>query len=143
LRKLERYEEAALAYTNELELRKSTKSLNNRAFCYSKIGKLAEAIRDYSEVIELDHKNIHGLHNRGLLYKKVGQAQKAIEDLTELLVLLPNNVGAYFNRGSCYEQLGEVETALADYSRALELEGRGKTDPLPAPLQLHLGPNTA
>jgi tetratricopeptide (TPR) repeat protein len=140
LRKLERYEEAVSAYTNELEIKKSTKSLNNRAFCYSKTGKLAEAIADYTEVLEMDEKNIHGLHNRGLLYKKVGQYHKAINDLTELLALLPNNVGAYFNRGSCHEQLGEVDTALADYSKALELEGRGKTDPLTTSLQIHLGP---
>lgn len=126
---MERYEEAISAYKNELELKKNTKSLNNRAFCLSKLGKLLPAISDYTESLALDPKNIHALHNRGLLQKKVGQFDQAIEDFTNLLVLIPNNIGAYFNRGFCYEKTGQVDLAIADYSKALELEGRGKSDP--------------
>ena len=85
-RKQENYTEAIDDYS--LELKYSTnrnkdpknivnhsniKALNNRAYCYAKIGQFDSAIDDYSYVIEIDSKNIHALHNRGISYERIGE----------------------------------------------------------------------
>jgi len=49
LRKVEKFEEAIHCYTKELELSGETcKCLNNRAYCYAKLGKCEEALKDYT-----------------------------------------------------------------------------------------------
>ncbi len=127
LRKLERYEDAIADYTKELSLsgegRSKTRTLNNRAYCYAKIGDFKSAIRDYSSVIEKeDNANVHAYHNRGISYERIEEFNKAIEDFTEVIRLDPKNGNAFFNRGCCYDTVGELDLAITDYSVALELD---------------------
>lgn len=74
-RKQEKYAEAIEDYTLELNYGsdKNIKALNNRAYCYAKIGQFDKAIEDYTYVIEIDAKNIHALHNRGISYERIGE----------------------------------------------------------------------
>ena len=54
------------------------KALNNRAYCYAKLGHYFPAIDDYSQVLVIDANNIHALHNRGISYERLGQYTEAI-----------------------------------------------------------------
>ena len=72
---MERYEAAIDDYSNELKYGSSNnvKALNNRAYCFAKLGHYHEAINDYSTVLEVDDDNIHALHNRGISFERLGQ----------------------------------------------------------------------
>ena len=50
----------------------SSKSINNRAYCYAKLKKYNEAVNDYTRALSLDTKNLHALHNRGICYERMG-----------------------------------------------------------------------
>lgn len=74
-RKQENFKEAIEDYSLELNFgpNKNIKALNNRAYCFAKIGQFEFAIEDYTQVIEIDAKNIHALHNRGISYERIGE----------------------------------------------------------------------
>lgn len=71
---MERFEAAIEDYSNELKYGSSNnvKALNNRAYCFAKLGHYHEAINDYSTVLEVDIENIHALHNRGISFERLG-----------------------------------------------------------------------
>ena len=73
-RKLDRFEAAIDDYTNEIKFGTSNnvKALNNRAYCFAKLGLYKEAIGDYSSVLDIDSENNHALHNRGISYERLG-----------------------------------------------------------------------
>jgi len=49
LRKVQRFEDAIHCYTQEMKLAgESSKCMNNRAYCYAKLGYCKEAIADYT-----------------------------------------------------------------------------------------------
>ena len=50
----------------------TSKSINNRAYCYAKLKLYNEAVADYTKALELDTNNIHALHNRGICYERLG-----------------------------------------------------------------------
>jgi len=52
-RKMERFSAAISDYSNEIKFSTNTnlQALNNRAYCYAKIGQYNEAIVDYSKVL--------------------------------------------------------------------------------------------
>jgi len=50
LRKIQKYDDAIHCYTREIQLSgANSKCLNNRAYCYAKLGKCKEAIKDYTK----------------------------------------------------------------------------------------------
>ena len=65
---MERFQAAIEDYTHEMQYgtTNNVKALNNRAYCYAKLGQYHEAISDYSDVLAIDAENIHSLHNRGI-----------------------------------------------------------------------------
>jgi len=50
---MEKYDAAITDYTNEIAFSSNSnlQALNNRAYCFAKIGQYNEAIQDYSKVI--------------------------------------------------------------------------------------------
>lgn len=74
---MERFDEAIRAYSNEVSYAPdSIKALNNRAFCYSKLGDHLSAMSDYESVLGLDAANIHALHNKGILLQRMSKFEK-------------------------------------------------------------------
>jgi tetratricopeptide (TPR) repeat protein len=46
--------------------------LNNRAYCYAKLGDFKAAIKDYTEVLQAEEPgNVHAFHNRGISYERI------------------------------------------------------------------------
>lgn len=94
----------------------------NRAQVYGMAGRLAEALADYSAVIEVDP-NFHDHYfNRGNVLRRLGRNGEAIEDYERALRLSPPIPEAYYNRGDARLELGDVDGALADFDRVLDLE---------------------
>lgn len=110
-----------------------------------------KAIKDYTESLQLDPKNISVYYSHGDTYYKMGNYEKAIADylialrkkpdtwlqclhqdlsnvvcLSVAIQLNPNLADAYAYRGDVYNQNGKLELAIADYSDAIRLNSQFK-----------------
>ena len=85
-------------------------------------GDLADAIRYYSNVIELNPTGSHftfiAYNNRALAYGAQGNLEKAIEDYTRAIELNPDNALAYNNRGEAHQLQDNNDLAEADFRKA-------------------------
>ena len=73
-RKMENFQNAIEDYANEMKYgtASNVKALNNRAYCFAKLGHYHDAINDYSQVLDIDSENLHALHNRGISFERLG-----------------------------------------------------------------------
>ena len=72
------------------------------------LGKIEEAIKAYSDVIELNPHYFAAYNNRGVVYAKKGEYDLAIRDFNIALELNPNDFFAYNNRGNTYSNIGNI-----------------------------------
>ena len=80
-----------------------------------------EAIKSYTEAIELKPDFPEAYYNCGCVKATLDQHEAAIADYDEALRLTPDDANAYYNRGNSKAALGQYEAALADYEEALRL----------------------
>jgi tetratricopeptide (TPR) repeat protein len=101
----------------------------SRGRAYLQLGKNAEAIADYTKVIQLKGttpsavKNLPVVyHNRGLCYGLIAKNPQAIADLTMAIKLRPDYASAYKLRSLVYRKMGNVRLANADLQTAEKLQ---------------------
>jgi tetratricopeptide (TPR) repeat protein len=100
-----------------------------RGRAYMQLNKNAEAIADYTKVIQLEGNTANApknlaitFHNRGLLYGITGKNALAIADLTKAIIIRPDYASAYKVRGLVYKQMGNVKLSSADLQKAEQLQ---------------------
>ncbi len=105
--------------------------LFNRGLALASLGRNAEAIRDFSTVIEEWGKlverqpsHIGALIQRAAAYIATEDYPRAIQDLTTVLRLDPHNAKVYFNRAYAHKSIDEFDQAIEDYTRSAELDPR-------------------
>ena len=86
------------------------------------LGKIEEAIKAYSEVIELNPHYSAAYNNRGVIYAHRDEYDLAIRDFSTALELNPNDFFAYNNRGNAYNDIGQVDKAIKDFNKAIYLK---------------------
>jgi tetratricopeptide (TPR) repeat protein len=107
----------------------------NRGDVYYERGEDAQAIADYTQVLELlgrlwdaDAGDIavraQALGSRGALYARQGRLQEALVDLGLALGLYPEDADLFNSRGLTYLAMGNYERAIADFSAAIALAPR-------------------
>lgn len=101
----------------------------SRARAHLRLGKHADAIADYTKVLELRksspsvERNLPVIyHNRGLSYSLAGRHALAISDLTMAIKLRPEYASAYKVRGLVYKTLGNAKLSALDFAKAEELQ---------------------
>lgn len=122
-------EKAMEDYTRCLEVKPNDAAARwNRADGYAQLGKLDEAISDWSVYIEGDTDFSHEVESktkclasahleRGRIYqRRLHDPTKAIADYTAALQLNPNIEDAHRMRGQCYKSLGENDLAQQDFA---------------------------
>mgnify|MGYP002624900382 CR=1 FL=1 len=82
----------------------------------------AEALKLYSEAIELDPMFAMAYNNRGYTYTELGQYDRAMSDLNRAIELDPQLKLAYNNRGRVFSRWRQYDRAVMDYNRAIELD---------------------
>src|SRR5690606_25493474 len=79
-----------------------------------------EQIELFTQVIQLEPKNLDAYFYRGLAKYNLGEYNGAILDYTKVIFYKPD-ADTYYNRGNCKFALQDYVGAKEDYTKALEL----------------------
>jgi len=92
----------------------------NLGVCYQSIGRISEAIKNYSTAIKLNQKDAGAYNNRGIAYANKGDPDQAIADYNKAIELNPNDAKAMANLGWVYHKgKGDKNKAEFWYKKAL------------------------
>lgn len=81
-----------------------------------------DAIKLYSQVLNLDPNNESAFLWRGIAFMLAGKSADALSDLNRTLELNPNQAKAYNNIGNVYKKENLTEDAIANYKQALKID---------------------
>ena len=95
--------------------------LLNQADTQKQKGKEAQAIANYSQVIQLNPNHYAAYVGRGDLHFSQGNSEQGLADITEAIKLKPNNPLTYYHRGNIRVRLGDLQGAIEDYSQSIRL----------------------
>jgi len=84
-------------------------------------GLLEDAIRWYTEAVELMPDFATAYHERGLAHKKLGEYDKACDDFTAAIKLKSGYSAAYTARAAVWIEMLEYDRAVEDASEAIRL----------------------
>lgn len=93
-----------------------------RAKVYEKMGRLYDAINDYTRSLALDPDKVEIYGERGVILVTTKAYRKGILDLNEAIKLEPNNSKYYFYRAVAKESSGDHDGAAKDYAAAKQYE---------------------
>ncbi|WP_161575412.1 SUMF1/EgtB/PvdO family nonheme iron enzyme [Beggiatoa leptomitoformis] len=91
------------------------------------IAKEAQAVIDFSQVIEINPQFIDAYFQRGLAQHLLGLYPQAVEDFSQVLELDTQSAEAYYQCGRAYDELGANEPevyyplAIEDFEKCLQL----------------------
>ncbi|MEU5884262.1 tetratricopeptide repeat protein [Spirillospora sp. NPDC047279] len=94
----------------------------NRAQLYDRLGRTADALRDWDEVIAADPVYPDYYIDRGNLLYRLGRVAEAIADYETAAEAGPPFPEAYFNRSQARFASGDLDGALADLDHTLEID---------------------
>lgn len=97
-------------------LNNSCQVLLKKADCHFQLLNYAEAISEYSKVININPGLIPAFINRGNAKTKLGDLSGAIGDYNLAIKLDPSNNLIYFNRAISFLDINEPEKAISDFS---------------------------
>jgi len=93
-----------------------------RGYVYEKDKNFDEAIRCYSEAINLEPTHIAAFSGRGWVRRHNGDLTGALNDYSQLLNLRPEYANAYFLRGYIHRTKGDLDFAIRDFDKGIQLE---------------------
>lgn len=86
-------------------------------------GNYEEAIRLFTQAVQLDPNNGVIYHNRGMAYIRLERWREAITDFSRAIALSPHP-SCYEQRGLAYYQIGDRDSAFNDWQQALRMDPR-------------------
>ena len=78
---------------------RNARAYNERAKVYARMGKLEEAVADYTRALEIEPTFAQALGNRGMAHRDLRQFQAALADFDRLIALRPDLAKAYQEMG--------------------------------------------
>ncbi len=102
----------------------STLPYGNRANYLRSVGRIQEALSDYSKTIALKPDGEQAYNSRARLYFDIAKTQDtlllALNDYNKAIQLAPENGEFYVNRGATYARLGDAANAINDMSLGIK-----------------------
>lgn len=116
--------ERAVTYFDHLQQRghKTLDIPRQRGLAYQFLGRSAEAIRDYSVVLEQEPNDFETLVRRGRAYAKAGRHEEAIGDFTRAIRKDASNHGARYLRAISHAAEGRTDHARSDLIKAIKVD---------------------
>ena len=93
-----------------------------RGDAWIKKGDLDNAIKDYTEAIQLDQTNALAYTSRGRAWGKKRDLDNAIKDFTEAIRIDPTLTNAFLRRGDFRYEKGDLDNAIKDFTEAIRLD---------------------
>lgn len=84
--------------------------------------KFEDAIKFYSQAIDLDSKNHVLYSNRSAAYAKAGKYQEALEDADKTITIKSDWGKGYSRKGSALAYLGRIDESIAAYQKGLVVD---------------------
>jgi tetratricopeptide (TPR) repeat protein len=103
----------------------SAAALSTRGKALRGLGKLDEAIADFTQAIELNPDHAPPYVDRGEAFHEDGQSQQAIQNYTRAIGIEPKFADAHAQRGLAYLRAGRAVEAGIDCDEALRLQPDG------------------
>jgi Flp pilus assembly protein TadD len=97
-------------------------TLAQQGLAAQRVGRLQEAIDDFTKAIQLDPTNEQAYKWRGFAYRSMGQHEQAIADFNQAILLNPKDSRAYSQRAFTYRLEGKNDLAIADFTMAVQLD---------------------
>ncbi|HEX4091896.1 MAG TPA: tetratricopeptide repeat protein [Trebonia sp.] len=94
----------------------------NRAQLHAGLGRLEEALADYTAVIEEDPHYAEYHFDRAALLRRLGRDGEAMTEYETAMRLSPPFPELYYNRGDLRSALGDDDGALADFGYVLDID---------------------
>jgi tetratricopeptide (TPR) repeat protein len=119
----------ALEITPKKDEKMKLNILGFRGEAFQKSNEFDNAIKDYSEAIQLipRHKNIKYIyHNRAWTWFNKGNYDKAYEDFSKALSIDPELDASYYGRASVWFEKADSQRALIDAKEAVKLNPGNK-----------------
>jgi tetratricopeptide (TPR) repeat protein len=95
----------------------------NRATLYLELGRLPEALAEFTEALKLNPMNPAAWHNRALVHQDLGMHEEALNDFSTALELDPGLAVSYKNRAKSWQALDRPIEAAEDMRRYQILAG--------------------
>lgn len=95
------------------------KDKGNQALAQNKFD---DAIKYYSDAIEIDDKNHVLFSNRSAAYAKAGKYKQSLDDAEKTVSLKPDWAKGYSRKGSALAYLGKLDESIDAYEKGLMLD---------------------
>lgn len=139
--KLNRHAEAIIDYSKAIEINHAAEDrpegiedkvrfLSGRVLSYVELRAYEEAIKDYSELLQIKLKNDNQIkpkydnifYERGICYFKLGNHKKAVDDFLAAIKINPHNLHFYLGLASAYQEAGKYGDSLKALEEAVKID---------------------
>jgi tetratricopeptide (TPR) repeat protein len=94
----------------------------SQALTLHQVGRLAEAEKNYLQILTAQPKHFDSLHLLGVIYHQRGNYAEAVHQFDVALKINPKAAAAHSNRGNALKELKRLDEALASYDKAIALK---------------------
>jgi len=86
-------------------------------------GAFAEAVKDFSWILDQEPEHLGALKNRGMALVRSGQIELALKDMKAATVVSPKDDYSYIVYASLLAKTGQDKEAIVEYDKAIALQG--------------------
>ncbi len=116
------FERSSQLYTGQIERGSAGAAVyRGRAEAHYQLGRIEEAIADFSAALEQLPDDADLLRTRAAALAKLERWHEALADYTRLIELRPDVANTYLARGYAFSRLGDYASAIRDYQTMLEI----------------------
>lgn len=123
LKAMERWDFAAEAFTNAIELNPDDPALyEGRAECHLELNELDQAAEDCTAGLKADPSYSILYSLRGYIHYLSDRYEEAKSDAEDFIRMHPDSIGGYYNLGLIYYSMAEEDLALKMFNRVLSID---------------------
>jgi len=88
------------------------------------LGRFEKAVKDFSQGLDIDPRNILFYNSRGITYRNMSEYDKSLKDLNTAIIIDSKHAFSYYNRGRVYLTLKNYLVAIKDFDKTIELNSQ-------------------